>query len=46
MWRDLVLPFMLGVEALLRVETVDIKRGRIRRAADCYDLLIADLKQL
>ncbi len=44
--RDLVLPFMIGVEALLRVEAPGLKSNRISRAADMYDLLIADLAQL
>ena len=44
--RDLVLPFMLGCEALLRFENPGIKRGRIRRAAEMTDQLIADLEQL
>lgn len=44
--RDLILPFMLGVEALIRVEHAGIKRGRVRRAAEMSDRLIADLGTL
>ena len=44
--RELILPFMLGCEALLRVESAGIKRGRVRRAADMSDQLIADLAQI
>lgn len=44
--RNLILPFMLGCEALLRVETADIKSGRIHRACEMSDHLIADLAQV
>ncbi len=44
--RDLVLPFMLGCEALLRVEHAGMKRGRIRRAVAMTDALIEDLAQI
>ncbi|MFK7941158.1 MAG: phosphotransferase family protein [Roseovarius sp.] len=44
--RDLVLPFMLGCEALLRVEHKGIKRGRVRRAVDMTEKLLADLVQI
>lgn len=44
--RDLLLPFLLGVEALLRVEHAGIKPGRIQRAAEMTDQLISDLAQL
>jgi len=41
--REVVLPFFLGCEALLRVENPGMKRGRIKRAAQMYDKLNADL---
>ena len=44
--RDIVLPFFLGVEALIRVERPDMRRARIRKAAQMYDALIADLAQI
>lgn len=44
--RELILPFMLGVEALIRVEHAGIKPGRVRRAAEMSDKLIADLARL
>lgn len=44
--RDIILPFMLGVEALIRVEHAGIKRGRIRRAAEMSDRLIEDLARI
>lgn len=44
--RDLVLPFMLGCEALLRVEHARIKSGRVRRAIEMTDQLASDLTQV
>ncbi|WP_371224010.1 phosphotransferase [Roseovarius sp. 2305UL8-3] len=44
--RDVILPFFIGCEALLRVENPDMKRGRIARAAQMYDLLNPDLGAL
>jgi hypothetical protein len=44
--RDLVVPFMLGCEALLRVEHAGIKRGRVKRAIAMTEALLDDLKQL
>lgn len=44
--QEALLPFLLGVEALIRVESPTMSRGRIRRAAEMYDLLIADLAQV
>lgn len=44
--RELILPFMLGIEALIRVEHDGIKRGRVRRAAEMSDALIAGLEGL
>lgn len=43
-WR--ILPFMLGVEALLRVETRALSGSRIRRARDMYEALLEDLTKL
>jgi len=43
-WR--ILPFMLGVEALLRVETRALSKSRIRRARDMYEALLEDLIRL
>ena len=39
------LPFMIGVEALLRVENKSLSRGRIRRATAFYTALLADLQR-
>jgi hypothetical protein len=44
--RDIVLPFMLGVEALIRVEGPKMSGSRIRRAARMYDLLIPELSRI
>ena len=44
--RNLVLPFMLSCEALLRVEHAGIKRGRVKRAIAMTEALLDDLKQL
>ncbi len=44
--RDVALPFMLGVEALIRVEGPNLSGSRIRRAARMYELLISDLRQI
>ena len=46
-WESgLALPFMLGCEALIRVEHPKMQRSRIRHAAQMYDQLIPDLRQL
>ena len=42
--RALTLPFFLGVEALLRVETRKLSNSRIRRAKLMYEALLEDLK--
>ena len=44
--ETLHLPYMLGCEALLRVESRAIKPGRVRRAAKMYEGLITDLERL
>lgn len=44
--RELVLPFMLGCEALLRVEHAGIKRGRVKRAIAMTEHLLDDLSQI
>lgn len=41
-----ILPFMLGVEALLRVETRALSKSRIRRAGEMYEALIEDMAAL
>ena len=43
-WR--ILPFMLGVEALLRVETRALSKSRIRRAHEMYEALLEDMSRL
>lgn len=43
---ETALPFMIGCEALLRVETKGLKRGRIRRAEEMYTLLLEDLRDV
>lgn len=44
--RRLHLPFMLGCDALLRVETRGLEPRRVARAADAYGALLADLQGL
>ena len=44
--ENLFLPFMIGCEALIRVETKELKRSRIRRAAKFYEALLEDLIHL
>lgn len=44
--REIALPFMLGIEALIRVETPDMPASRIRRAEAMYDLLLDDLARI
>jgi len=41
--RRLILPFMLGIEALIRVENAQMKRSRVRRAGSMYEALLEDL---
>ncbi|MEM7598114.1 MAG: phosphotransferase [Pseudomonadota bacterium] len=41
--REVWLPFMIGIEALLRSETEDLNRSRLRRAQRFYEALVADL---
>ncbi len=41
--RRLILPFMLGVEALIRVETPSLSDSRVRRARTMYAALLDDL---
>lgn len=43
---EVVLPFMIGVETLMRVEPEDAKRVAIRRAADMAEGLLEDLRQV
>lgn len=44
--RQVILPFMLGVEALIRVETPALSQSRIRRARRMSAALLEDLKAL
>jgi Ser/Thr protein kinase RdoA (MazF antagonist) len=44
--RRCILPFMLGVDALLRVETRALSKSRIRRAGEMYEALIEDMSGL
>lgn len=46
MEREIWLPFMIGVEALLRIETKDLTRSRLRRAQTFYEALVEDLGQI
>ncbi|MEL7279489.1 MAG: phosphotransferase [Pseudomonadota bacterium] len=41
--REIWLPFMIGIEALLRSETPDLTRSRLRRAQRFYEALVEDL---
>lgn len=43
--RQHTLPFFIGVEAIIRVETRGIKRARLRHAAAMYDALRTDLAE-
>ncbi|QIE44516.1 phosphotransferase [Pseudohalocynthiibacter aestuariivivens] len=43
--RNTFLPFMLGFEALIRVETESLPASRIRRAEKTYGDLLADLRR-
>jgi hypothetical protein len=42
--REVWLPFMIGIEALLRVETTGLSRSRIRRAQAFYETMLDDLR--
>ncbi|WP_338548106.1 phosphotransferase [Roseovarius phycicola] len=44
--RKLILPFFLGVEALIRTETRDLSASRIRRAKEMSKSLLSDLKTI
>lgn len=44
--RHLWVPFFVGIEALIRVETRALKPSRIKRAEEMYGLLLADLAAL
>ncbi|RKT34231.1 phosphotransferase family enzyme [Roseovarius halotolerans] len=44
--RRLILPFMLGIEALIRVEHADMTRSRVRRAHAMYEALLEDLRKI
>ncbi len=42
----LILPFMIGCEALIRVETKELSRSRIKRAIKMSTAMLGDLKQV
>lgn len=44
--RDIWLPFMVGIEALVRVESKALSRSRIRRSTAFCEALLADLREL
>ncbi len=44
--RQVIMPFMLGVEALIRVETPALSESRIRRARRMSSALLEDLRAL
>ncbi|MEO0773988.1 MAG: phosphotransferase [Pseudomonadota bacterium] len=44
--REVWLPFMIGIEGLLRLETNTLSRGRLRRAESFYETLLADLRKI
>lgn len=44
--RDIWLPFMIGIEALVRVESSALSRSRIRRSTAFCEALLADLRAL
>lgn len=44
--REVWLPFMIGIEALLKAETSDLSRARLRRAEVFYEALLDDLGKI
>ncbi len=44
--REVWLPFMIGIEAMLKLETNTLSRGRLRRAESFYEALLADLRKI
>ncbi|MEM6578610.1 MAG: phosphotransferase [Pseudomonadota bacterium] len=44
--RRLYLPFFIAVEALLRVETRDLSKARIRHACEMTEALLSDISQI
>ncbi len=44
--REIWLPFMIGIEALLRVETAGLSRSRVRRAQMFFETLLDDLRSI
>jgi Ser/Thr protein kinase RdoA (MazF antagonist) len=42
--RGLALPFMIGIEALIRVESSALTRARLRHAEAFYEALLTDLR--
>ncbi|MEM6481424.1 MAG: phosphotransferase [Pseudomonadota bacterium] len=44
--RRLYVPFFLAVEALIRVETQELSKSRIRRAVEMTEALLEDIRQI
>lgn len=44
--REVWLPFMIGIEALLRSETGDLNRSRLKRAQAFYEALLQNLREI
>ncbi|MEQ9675192.1 MAG: hypothetical protein RLO10_12095, partial [Roseovarius indicus] len=44
--RNIWLPFMLGVEVLIRIEAKALSEKRIRKAAGFYDTLLDGLRDI
>ena len=44
--RGIWLPFMIGIEALIRVESKSLSRSRIRRSKQFCETLLDDLRQI
>lgn len=44
--RRLFLPFFISVEALIRAESRELPKSRIRRALDMTDALLSDIRQI
>ncbi|MEM6588990.1 MAG: phosphotransferase [Pseudomonadota bacterium] len=44
--REVWLPFMIGIEAMLKLETNTLSRGRLRHAERFYEALLTDLRAI
>lgn len=44
--RRIWLPYMIGIETLLRIDARPLPRKRLRRAARFYEALLADLREI